>query len=199
MRAVAIITFMSVISGCGIAPKKVTPEQTAASTRFYPGKTVDELKVASERALSLLEPDKIKVDVQNNDVRARYNYIYVQTRIGYVGNTTSFFNDLGAGVTWYEVTFTEAAGGTNVRFTYLNRNDLTKNMGNPETKELHNSFRSNLQVTGRNNIQDFALFHDRVEYLVGLRSQWSSCPTTKKAEREFIELCDQNGLKNNAP
>jgi hypothetical protein len=199
VRAVAIIAVMSVISGCGIVPKKVTPEQTAASTRFYPGKTAAELKVASEKTLTLLVPDRMKLDVQDNDVRARYNYSYAQTRIGYVGNTTSFFTDHGIGVTWYEVVFTEEAGGTRARLSYLNRGDLTKNVISPEITALHNSFRSDIPMTGRTSVEDFTLFHDRVEYLVGLRSAWAPCPTTKVTERTFMEFCDRTGLKNDAP
>jgi len=130
---------------------------------------------------------------------ARYNYIYVQTRIGYAGNTTSFFNDHGSGVTWYEVTFTEEVGGTQARFTYLNRNDLHKHMGGTNLRELHESFRSNLPVTGSNNIDDFKLFHDRVEYLVGLRPSWTPCPTSPVEQRQFMELCDQQLLKNDTP
>ncbi|WP_143584206.1 hypothetical protein PWP89_02440 [Stenotrophomonas rhizophila] len=99
MRAIAIIAVVSLISGCGTVAKKVTPEQTAASTRFYPGKSAAELKSAAEKALTLLAPDRIRVEVMENEVRARHSYSYIATQIGYVGSTTSFSKVQAQGAT----------------------------------------------------------------------------------------------------
>jgi len=190
VRAIAIIAVVSLISGCGTVARKVTPEQTAASSRFYPGKSAVELKSAAEKALTLLAPDRIRVEVKDNEVRARHSYSYIANRIGYVGSTTSFSKVQAQGATWYDVTFDEEAGGTRARFTYLNAEPAGM---------FHPGLKSNLPVTADNNIDDFKLFHDRLEYLVGLRAAWTPCPSAPVAERQFIELCDQVGLQNAAP
>lgn len=190
MRAIAIIAVMSVVSGCATAPKKVTPEQNAASTRFYPGKTSAELKVAATKALTMLAPTKMKVEAQENEVRARYNYSYMARRIGYVGSTTSFFNERAEAATLYNVALTEEAGGTRARFTYLNAEPAGI---------FQPGFKSNLPVRAEDTVEGFKLFHDRIEYLLGIRSDWVPCPSAPVAERAFVEICDRAGMQNTAP
>lgn len=190
MRAIAIIAVMAVISGCATTPKKATPEQSEASSRFYPGKTSAELKEAAAKALTALSPKQMGVEVVENEVRARYSYGYTARRIGYVGNTTSFSNVRADGATWYTVTFQEQAGGTLARFTYLNAEPAGM---------FHPGFKSNLPVRAEDSIEGFKLFHDRLEYLVGIRAEWAPCPTSPVEEREFIEICDRGYLQKSAP
>lgn len=190
MRAIAIIAVMSVISGCATTSKKVTPEQNEASARFYPGKTPAELKEAAVKALTALSPNAMKVEVQDNEVRGRFSYSYMARSIGYVGSTTSFSNSVAEGATWYNVALQEQAGGTLARFTY--RNAEPAGMFNP-------GFKSNLPVTGEDSVENFKLFHDRIEYLVGIRTEWTPCPSAPATERQFVEICDRGGMQNVAP
>lgn len=190
VRAIAIVVVMAVISGCASAPKKASPEQSAASARFYPGKTSAELKEAAVKTLTALAPDSMKVEVQENGVRARYNYSYMARRIGYVGSTTTFYNSVAEGSTWYNVVLQEQAGGTEARFTYLH---------SAPAGIFHPGFKSNLPVLAESNIEEFKLFHDRMEYYAGIRPDWTPCPDAPAEERRFVEICDRAGMNKKAP
>ncbi|WNH45556.1 hypothetical protein [Xanthomonas hawaiiensis] len=180
---------MAVISGCATNQKKAAPEKNEASVRFYPGKTSAELKVAAAKEFTALSPGQMRVEVLENEVRARYSYSYMARGIGYVGNTTSFSGVRADGATWYTVTVQQQAGGTLAQFTYLNAEPAGV---------FHPGFKSNLPVRAEDSIEGFKLFHDRLEYLVGIRKEWTPCPSSPVGEREFIEICDRRGLHSSA-
>ena len=192
-----LIAFTSVIAafivaGCANSYKPSLEELDAdlsqnqlMSERFYPGKTIDEVRKASQRVLYLLDPPDMKFDVRADELLAtRYSTYYAVLIVGH-------------GRDWYSVSFTEKNGGTLAKFGFSGE----MNNG-PFVMPTAASFKSKIDVSALQNPSDFKLFHDRVEYLLGLRQTWTSCQQAKseqlKRDKEMA-LCDSIGLENKEP
>ncbi len=199
MRITVVLALALSVSGCGMLPKKETPEQTAAASRFYPGKSMDQVRAASTEVLNLLAPGKMKYDAGAPGIAAKRQYGYVERRMGYQGSMTTFYNVSMTAVSWYTVVFSEEAGGTRARFAVQTRaDDQGSYWANPAIPEIHRSFRQNLPLDGRYGVADLKLFHDRVEYLLGLRPQWTSCSDVKEPGMP-LEFCDRAGANDVGP
>src|SRR5690625_7499658 len=64
------------------------------------------------------------------------------------------------------------------------------------------SFKSNIAISAHQNPMDFRLFHDRVEYLLGLRDDWPNCEMASKQandDRKELFLSVRIGLENKTP
>ena len=103
VRITVVLALALSVSGCGMLPKKETPEQTAAASRFYPGKSIDQVRAASTEVLNLLAPGKMKYDAGAAGIAAKREYGYVERRMGYQGSMTTFYNVSMTAVSWYTV------------------------------------------------------------------------------------------------
>lgn len=199
MRITVVLALALSVSGCGMLPKKETREQTAAASRLYPGKSIDQVRTAATEVLNLLAPGKMKYDAGAPGIAAKREYGYVERRMGYQGTMTTFYNVRMTAVSWYTVAFSEEAGGTRARFAVQTRaDDQSSYWANPAIPEIHNSFRQDLLMDGRYGVADLKLFHDRVEYVLGLRPQWTSCDEVKKPGMA-LEFCDRAGASDVGP
>lgn len=155
-----------------------------AASRIYPGKTAEEVSTAAQKVLYMLDPGDMEFDVRANELLATRMYgLYLVFGMAF-------------GRDWYSVKFTQNDSGTMASFGFQ-----TESSGGLIALAIPKSFRSDIQVSAHQNPLDFKLFHDRIEYLLGIRSGWISCEQAKKEqnnpERE-IYLCDAVGLDDRA-
>ncbi|MCF3468039.1 MULTISPECIES: hypothetical protein [Stenotrophomonas maltophilia group] len=199
MRVIVVLALALSISGCGMLPKKETPEQAVAASRFYPGKSIDQVRAASIEVLNLLAPGKMEFDAGAPGIAAKRTYGYVERRMGYQGTMTTFYNVNMTAVSWYTVALSEEAGGTRARFALQTRaDDQGSYWANPAVPAIHSSFRHDLPLDGRQGTADLKLFHDRVEHVLGLRPNWVSCGEVKEPGK-VLELCDRSGISDVGP
>lgn len=180
------------LSGCVSAPPKSLVEldtslaaNEEASTRLYPGKTIPEVRKAAHQVLYLLDPSDIAFDVESDGLMAtRWSTFYAVFYTGF-------------GRDWYSVDFEEANDGVIAKFGFAS--EMNAGMF---TTPIAVSFKQSIPVSAHQNPNDFALFHDRVEYLLGMNSEWRTCAQAKghpnNAGKELF-LCDNLGLINKAP
>ncbi|HHA2857867.1 hypothetical protein JAK44_01160 [Stenotrophomonas maltophilia] len=199
MRVIVVLALALSISGCGMLPKKETPEQTVAASRFYPGKSIDQVRAASIEVLNLLAPGKMEFDAGAPGIAAKRTYGYVERRMGYQGTMTTFYNVNMTAISWYTVALSEEAGGTRARFALQTRaDDHASYWANPAIPAIYTSFRHDIPLDGRQGTADLKLFHDRVEYVLGLRPNWVSCGEVNEPGK-VLELCDSNGISDVGP
>lgn len=158
-------------------------ENQAAATRNYPGKSQKEVLQASQKVLYLLDPTPhMAFDIDNNKLYAR------RMSLLYLVLITSWTVDQ------YNVTVSESKDGTQASFA----------MGGAGSIYIPPPliFDKNLVVGANENPADFKLFHDRLEYTLGLRKNWVTCAEAKAAQKDpsrSMFLCDSVGLDNYAP
>ena len=187
MRYLNIILLTFFVVSCGCAPKQkslaeldaVLKSNERASVREYVGKTPEEVRAAAQRVLYLLDPSDMKFDVQSDKLLA--------TRWGFYYNIFSVMTVRD----WYEVDMRQAGSNTVVKFTY--ENGPLEFMGSVQV-----SFKSNIPVSARNIQADFELFHDRVEYVLGIRKSWPTCKDAL-AKNEGSYLCNSLGVDDKKP
>lgn len=180
------------ISGCA-HQKQLTLEQLdrqmienkKSSARIYKDKSIDQVRSASQQVLYLLDPPDMQFDVQDNELLAtRFSTFYAVFSVGY-------------GRDWYSVTMKQLPVGVESKF------GLTGQMNaGPFPTSMPVSFKSNIPISAHDNPIDFKLFHDRVEYILGIRNSWTTCEEAKKMESQNskdMALCDLIGLENTSP
>ena len=160
-------------------------ENQVAAKRFYPGKSVAQTKKASQQVLMLLDPDDMTFDVREDQLLAtRFSTYYAVFAVGF-------------GRDWYAVSMKELPGGTEASF----RVSGVMNSGLIVTPPAQ-GFRSDIDVGAHDNPADYKLFHDRVEYILGIRQDWTTCESAKalaKNKDQQMMLCDLIGLENIDP
>lgn len=190
----AVCLIAVVLGGCASGPRHpvnlaeldaAQASNEAAAVHLYPGKSVSEVRKASERVLYLLDPNDMKFDVEGNELMAtRWSTFYAVFVVGF-------------GRDWYSVNFTQTNAGTVARFGFTSQMN-TGMIASP----ISESFRSEIPISAHQNVADFTLFHHRVEYLLGLRDKWETCKAAKLAQthqKRTMVLCDSIGLENDAP
>ena len=150
--------FVSLALGAGCAPQSpMTPEEIAAErarqleigTRFYPGKTPEEVLLAAARLFSLAD-DEYTVSHAANAIQAKRSWWF-------------YVLALNSGTDDWTVSVAEQEGGTKVITSCVS-----------ETKQLR---------TGPKIMTDeklYALFYNRLDYLLGLSQVWRTCNEAKK-------------------
>jgi len=154
------------------------------SVRFYKNKSVLEIQGASQKQLFLLDPDDMKFDVEKNALLAtRFSTFYAVFSFGF-------------GRDWYSVNITPEKDGALVKFGLYG--EMLTGLPSP----IPESFKSNIPISAANNPNDFKIFHDRLEYLLGITSSWPECNDYKSKQLnkdQKMLMCDQIGLENNHP
>jgi|SRR5690625_1911186 len=183
----------ALIMGCAPAKAPMSLEELDAAlaanqqeaTRIYPNKSVDDVRQAAQKALYLLDPSDIEFDVKENGLMAtRWSTYYAVFNVGF-------------GRDWYSVELSDSENGAAARFGFTG--EMNSGMF---ASQIPVSFKSNIAISAHQNPMDFRLFHDRVEYLLGLRDDWPTCEMAKEQAingRKELFLCDQIGLENKAP
>lgn len=177
---------VTLLAGCAHKPpmtmdelNKAQADNQSAATRFYPDKTPEQVKTASQKVLYLLDPPDMTFDVSETKVYAKRRWL--------------FYAVLSAalGVDQYNVSVTSKGKGTASMFAFSEEGNLL--IAPP------NVFKKNLEVGAHENPADFKLFHDRVEYILGMRSEWPTCEVAKANTTKPMALCDAIGLENLSP
>lgn len=192
MRIAMAVAVTALLAGCA-APPRVALEDLdaalakneAAASRLYPGKTVPEVRKAAHQVLYLLDPKDIVFDVQDNGLMAtRWSTYYAVFNVGF-------------GRDWYSVDFEQTDAGTIARFGFVG--EMNSGL---IASPIPASFKPKIPISAHQNATDFALFHNRVEHILGMRGEWETCETAKQAQpapEEPLFLCDSLGLENKAP
>jgi len=158
-------------------------ENQAAATRNYPGKTQKEVLQASQKVLYLLDPTPaMAFDLDDNKLYAR------RMSLLYLVLITSWTVDQ------YNVTVTKSKDGAQATLAIGGAGSIY--IPPPLV------FDKKLVVGANENPADFKLFHDRVEYVLGIRQNWVTCQEAKAAQKDPARgmfLCDSVGLDNYAP
>lgn len=192
MKAFLMIICIFGLAGCAQkAPPTVAEMENdlqinkQQATRFYPGKTPLNVRKAAYKALELLDPSDMKFDVRTNELLATRHFLI------YAIFAASFGRD------WYSFSTVTEGDGTKASLGFESEFN-----GGVIPVYIPESFKSNISVSAQNNPADYKLFHDRVEYLLGLRKDWVTCKQAKQQQsnpkREMF-FCDQIGLENHAP
>lgn len=176
--------------GCA-APPKPTFEQMSASleanklaaVRVYPNKSPKEVMQASHKVLYMLDPG-LPMSFDMADQRL------------YAKRTWGLYLILASvnGVDQYNISAEPISNGTKLSLAFA-------------TDSLPfilpaNTFNKNVIVGHAENPEDFKLFHDRVEYLLGIRTDWVTCAVAKAKQpdpKKDMFLCDSIGLENISP
>lgn len=192
MTAAKLLAFLAAILLAGCAHKSPptlgqldnqVAENKKEASRLYKGKSIDQVKTASQKVLYLLDPPDMKFDVQDGDLLAsRFNTFYAVFSVGF-------------GRDWYSVSMRQLPGGVESKFGLKGE----MNAGVFVTP-IPLSFKSNIPVSAHDNPADFKLFHDRVECVLGINPVWPTCEQAKKESPDkTMLLCDSIGLENLAP
>jgi hypothetical protein len=190
-RAILSVLAFVVISGCVTRPPPSVQELTeslnksrAESSRIFPGKTEDQVRSASQKVLYLLDPSDMGFDLVDHQVLA--------TRAGIIITFGAVFNERD----WYSVSTSSVPGGVRSTLGLSSETNLAFVAGG----QIPYSFKESIPATANNNWVDYKLFHDRVEYILGMRPQWPTCDEAKKESPDKpMLLCDSIGLENNSP
>jgi hypothetical protein len=180
------------ITSCALPPKQSSEEQAnrfkenkQASTRLYPQKSPEQVTKAVQETLVLLDPDDMKVVLTEGGVLAnRFSTFYAVYWVGY-------------GRDYYSVKLNQTPTGTEAKLTY----EGVMNSGLFITAPP-DTFKADIPITSDQNPSDSKLFHDRVEYMLGLRQSWVSCAdfeNISEPKNRPIFFCDRLGLVNNNP
>jgi len=158
-------------------------ENQTASTRTYPNKSPKEVLQASQKVLFMLDPtNDMKFDIAENKLYAKRAWLIYVVLMATIG------------IDQYNVTVNSTPKATTASIAFSSASAPL--IGPP------NVFLKDLQVGANDNPADFKLFHDRVEYVLGLRSKWITCDEAKASQKDpskFMMLCDSVGLENVAP
>lgn len=186
------VSILGWLAGCASPPQKTLAEldtllahSKAASVRLYPGKTASDVRQAAHQVLYLLDPDDMEFDVQGDSLLAtRWSTFYAVFYLGFGRN-------------WYSVDLEETKDGTIARFGFTST--MTSGLF---PSPIPASFKPNIPVSAHQNPADFILFHNRIEFLLGLRAEWDTCKKAKQglgSKNDTLFLCDNIGLVNAAP
>ena len=190
-NAFITISFLLTVVGCA-HKTPITLEQLdeslaankAASTRSYQGVKIKQVREASQKVLYLLDPKDIKFDVRESELLGtRFSTYYAVFSFGF-------------GRDWYSITMKETNEG--VESTFGLEGVMLSGLPSP----IPESSKSHIPVSAHSNPADYKLFHDRVEYFLGLKPEWTTCDHAKRAQADPMKemlLCDLIGLENLSP
>ena len=192
MRNSLILMIAVLCSGCASKPpmtmqqlETALKENQTAATRLYAGKSQDEVRKGAQQVLYLLDPPDMKFNLTEGEVLA--------TRAGsaYLVLANVFVRD------WYSVFIQETPSGTFATFGFD-----TEETGGDFVAPIGGGFKTKIPVTANANPADYKLFHDRLEYVLGIRKEWVTCKQAKDSQvapKRQMTLCDQFGLENLSP
>ena len=190
MNKIVIIFLAICLVGCA-TQQPMTFEQMSnalkenkiSATRTYQGKTPEQVMVALQKVLFLLDPNNdMKFDVSENKIYAKRSWLIYVVLMSALG------------LDQYNVTVEKTATGTQATLAYSS--ESLPLIGPP------NVFKKNLEIGSTENPADFKLFHDRVEFILGIREKWTTCDVAKASQKDpskFMFLCDSVGLENVSP
>lgn len=180
------------LSGCAVQQKtqsatelkKSVQENLIASTRFYNGIAPSQIQDASMKVLGLVDKPDMRFDIQGNDLLAtRFSTYYAVFSFGF-------------GRDWYSVNINQDKSGSYVRFAAYG--ELLSGFPSP----IPESYRSNIPIGAHDNPANATLFHDRLEYMLGIRSEWATCEQAKNRQVNKsmkLSLCDSLGIEDESP
>lgn len=186
------IAIVALASGCAAPPQKTLAEMDAslrkneiASSRLYKDKSISEVRQAAQQVLYLLDPNDMQFDIQSDSLLAtRWSTYYAVFSAGF-------------GRDWYSVDFEETTEGTTAKLGF------TGSMSSGLIAfPIPASFKPKIPTSAHQNSSDFILFHDRIEFLLGLRDEWETCESAKQKLPKNggdMFLCDSLGLENKTP
>ena len=152
----------------------------SASTRVYPGKTTKQVREAAYRVLFLLDPSDMEFSLSADNLLA--------TRSAFFYNIFSVVYERD----WYVVQISETPEGTVAKFSFQGESHAFT----PITK----NFKENIPISPDiDAAPEYAFFHDRVEYVLGLRNSWPTCSDLKKRLVMASSLCQGLGIDDKEP
>lgn len=155
-----------------------------ASVRAYHGKTLDQVRSASQTVLYFLDPADMRFDLLDDQLMA--------TRSGILLGLGTVFNVRD----WYSVSTKKTSGSVESTFGLSEELNLAFIAGGyiPQT------FKPSIPISANGNAADYKLFHDRVEYVLGINPVWPTCEQAKKSSPDkLMLLCDSIGLEDLSP
>ena len=190
-KALLISIAIGLTVGCAHKPEMTLDQLDAAlaknkqaSTRVYPVSDIEKVRGASQKVLVLLDPPDMKFDVRDSELLAtRFSTYYAVFSFGF-------------GRDWYSISMKKTLNGVQSTF------GLEGQMLGGLPPAIPVSFKSDIPVSAHSNPADFKLFHDRVEFLLGLREKWPTCDEAKKSQADpesNMMMCDLIGLENLSP
>lgn len=172
MKRLIATTLCLLPIGCAATPPLTLAQLEAnrernveASTRSYPGRSVADVKAAAFEVLRLLNPQEMKFDARPDRILASQTF-----RINLILSGSS-------GQRWYEVVFAEEGAGTKV---VLNLEQEAE-VGAIIIPMKSSSFKQDIAANGSDKLPaNYAVFYERLDYMLGLRTDWPSCATYEK-------------------
>lgn len=183
------------LSACATANKQTFEEKMQlreqrmeAAKHVFPNTTVKDVQKSFVKVFELLDRGDTEFDLRGDSVlTSRWYTMYM------------IFSSL-FGRDYWEITTKQ--DGNNVAVTAAYDNEFTVGMF-PSPIPLN--YKTNIGYTGDigrgATIDDYHLLFDRVDYILGNRTEWPLCSTyvAKKVERKPLALCDEIGLDDNTP
>ena len=179
-----VLLFLCII-GCAPKQKSLGEIESAlkindaASTRVYPGKTPKQVREAAYKVLFLLDPPDMEFSLSGDDLLA--------TRSGFIYNIFSVIYERD----WYVVKITTTPEGTVAKFTFQIENQVLT--------PISKNFRENIPISPSVETPEYSFFHDRMEYVLGLRNDWPTCRDLKKRLVMASSLCQGLGVDDKNP
>ena len=192
MKQSLLMICLVALAGCAQKAPPTVAEMDSAllanqqqATRVYPNQPPMNVRKAAYQALELLDQGDMKFDVRTNELLATRRFFFYAIFAMTVGRE------------WYSLSTVAEGDGTKATLGF----DSAFN-ASVIPIDIPESFKSNISISAQQNPADYKLFHDRVEYLLGLRTNWVTCDQAKRQQpnpkREML-FCDQIGLENLAP
>lgn len=146
----------------------------AAATRTYPGRSMDDLKSAAFEVLRLLNPQEMKFDVRQDRILASQTFWLNLLLSG------------SSGQRWYEVVFAEDGAGTKVVLGL----EQEVESGAFIIPMKSSSFKRDIATDGSDKLlANYAVFYERLDYMLGLRSDWPNCATHESGLHSPVYFC----------
>lgn len=155
-------------------------QNTEASKRLFIGKSKIEILSAAQRVLQLLDRPDMRFDLADDEMMAtRFSTYYAVFSFGF-------------GRDWYSYKVTQKSTSE-----VIGQFGLYGEMLDGLPSPIPISFKSQIPVGAHTNPLDLNLFHDRVEYMLGIRDKWPECPLSN--QRQKMMLCDNIGIEDRPP
>ena len=132
----------------------------AAATRAYPGRSAEEVRAAAFEVLKLLNPSEMRFDLRSDRLLASQTYWF------------NMILSASSGQRWYEVVFSPEGDGTRVTLALEEESEQSALIATMHTS----TFKQNIAVSSDEALlNNYALFYDRLDYMLGLRPTWPAC------------------------
>lgn len=138
----------------------------AAATRAYEGRSTEDVRTAAFEVIKLVNPNDVRFDTRSDRILASHTWLINLILSG------------SSGQRWYEVAFSEGEAGALVTLGLdqeVEHGALIIPMKIP-------TFRQDIAV---GSDEDFwynaTVFFERLDYMLGVRAQWPTCPEFEKA------------------